>query len=250
VQLYITQGRFGEAGVRAEEAKQSLQKNVPWDFDPLNIGLTRLHARNGNIREAISLCDGVKDQPTRLKLQGEIYILTKQWSEAEGVLDQIEAEIQGYKSSDWGVYLARNDIEGPRCQRLRNALYSIKARIALDKGSYEDAVAFMEEAKTLYPGLNSIPADLIEILGRAYYKMGDLEPAREQFECISRMTYNRKEFGDTYARSFYMLGKIFEEMGDERKAQEFYERFLDLWKDADSGIPEIEDARTLVAVSR
>jgi tetratricopeptide (TPR) repeat protein len=49
--------------------------------------------------------------------------------------------------------------------------------------------------------------------------------------------------GDIYAKSFYMLGKIYEEQGDTAKATEHYEKFLSLWKDADPGIAEVEDAR-------
>jgi tetratricopeptide (TPR) repeat protein len=43
--------------------------------------------------------------------------------------------------------------------------------------------------------------------------------------------------------SFYMLGKICEKKGWEGKAIEHYEKFLDLWKDADPGLPEVEDAK-------
>jgi tetratricopeptide (TPR) repeat protein len=92
-----------------------------------------------------------------------------------------------------------------------------------------------------------MPADLIDILGRAHYKSGDLESARDQFEWITRMTYHRKEYGDIYAKSFYMLGRIFEDLGNERKALENYEKFLDLWKNADPGLPEVDDARTRLA---
>jgi len=50
-------------------------------------------------------------------------------------------------------------------------------------------------------------------------------------------------YGDIYAKSFYMLGKIHEQQGNAAKAIEQHEKFLSLWKDADSGIPEVEDAK-------
>ena len=40
-----------------------------------------------------------------------------------------------------------------------------------------------------------------------------------------------------------MLGKIYEQKGWKGKAIENYEKFLDLWKDADPGIAEVEDTR-------
>jgi len=47
-----------------------------------------------------------------------------------------------------------------------------------------------------------------------------------------------------------MLGKIFEQKGWKGKAIEHYEKFLDLWKDADPGIAEVEDARKRLAGSK
>ncbi len=40
-----------------------------------------------------------------------------------------------------------------------------------------------------------------------------------------------------------MLGKIYEEKEWKGKAIEHYEKFLELWKDADPGIPEVTDAK-------
>ena len=44
-----------------------------------------------------------------------------------------------------------------------------------------------------------------------------------------------------------MLGKIYEQQDDETKAVEHYEKFLTLWKEADPGIAEAEDAKKRVA---
>ncbi len=59
----------------------------------------------------------------------------------------------------------------------------------------------------------------------------------------------RLDYGDIYARSCYILGKIFEQKGWQGKAIESYEKFLELWKDTDPDLPEVEDARKRLAVT-
>jgi tetratricopeptide (TPR) repeat protein len=76
----------------------------------------------------------------------------------------------------------------------------------------------------------------------AYFLNGDLLKARDEYEKITNLTTGRINFGDIYAKAFYMLGKIYEKQDDTAKAVEHYKRFLDLWKDADPGLPEVEDA--------
>jgi tetratricopeptide (TPR) repeat protein len=56
------------------------------------------------------------------------------------------------------------------------------------------------------------------------------------------MTWGRLHYGHGYTKSFYMLGKIHEQLGDRAKAIEYYEKALDLWKDADPDITEVQDA--------
>ncbi len=43
------------------------------------------------------------------------------------------------------------------------------------------------------------------------------------------------------------MGKIYEQKGWKAKAVEHYEKFLDLWKNAEPGIAEVEDARKRLA---
>jgi len=97
---------------------------------------------------------------------------------------------------------------------------------------------------------HNLHALFIEGLAEAYYKSGDLNKAREEYKRITALTAGRLYFGDIYAKSFYMLGKIYEQQGNKTKAIEYYEKFLNLWKDADPGIAEVEDARKRLAELR
>jgi len=44
-----------------------------------------------------------------------------------------------------------------------------------------------------------------------------------------------------------MIGKIHEQQDNISKAIEHYEKFLSLWKDADPGLPELNNAKVRVA---
>ncbi len=46
---------------------------------------------------------------------------------------------------------------------------------------------------------------------------------------------------------FYWLGRIAEERGKKSEARKRYQKFLELWKDADPGITEVEDAKKRLA---
>ncbi len=80
-------------------------------------------------------------------------------------------------------------------------------------------------------------------MARALYASGDLEKARKTYEKIALLTIGRFADGDIYAKAFYMLGKIAEQQGDKARAVTNYRKFLDLWKDADPGLPEVPDAK-------
>ena len=73
--------------------------------------------------------------------------------------------------------------------------------------------------------------------------IADLEKTRKQYEAITRLSAGRMYSGDLYARSFYMLGKIYEQQGKKQRARENHRKFLDLWKNADPDRPEPADAR-------
>jgi tetratricopeptide (TPR) repeat protein/predicted Ser/Thr protein kinase len=127
--------------------------------------------------------------------------------------------------------------------------------IALGEGRPREAVSHFERAvaelafpSSLYTDDHLIlDAFYSEPLAEAYYLSGDMDNARRTYEKITGLTIGRYLYGDRYARSFYRLGLIAEKQGDGMRAAEHYRKFLDLWKDADPGQPDVEDAKTRLA---
>ena len=92
-------------------------------------------------------------------------------------------------------------------------------------------------------------AEYYSSLAYAYYLSGDLVRAQEWYENTLSLTYGRLIFGEFYANSHFMLGKIYEQRGMNAEAIRSYRTFLDLLQEADSTTPDLEEARqSLVAL--
>jgi tetratricopeptide (TPR) repeat protein len=126
----------------------------------------------------------------------------------------------------------------------------LAGRVMFNEGDYPGAIGRLTKAETLLPFQYFFDNDhvlFIDALARAYFKHDDLDKARTEYEKIIRLTVGAFYYGDIYARSFYRLGMICEKQGDKAKAKENYQKFLDLWKDADPGRPEVADAKKRLA---
>ncbi len=124
--------------------------------------------------------------------------------------------------------------------------YSLEGAIELENDNYARAIEHFKKAISLLKFQSEIFDEHIlfmEPLARAYYRSGDLDKAREEYEKITSLTTGRMIAGNLYATSFYMRGKIYEQQDNTHKAIESYEKFLDLWNNADPGLSEVEDAR-------
>ncbi len=137
--------------------------------------------------------------------------------------------------------------KSPFKKQIKNYDY-LMGTIELQKENYLKAIEYLQKGLAFETfGPLAKPAYILYHLASAYYRSGDLSKAQEEFEEIAKLTTGRLWSGDAYAKSFYMLGKIHGQKGDRTKAGANYRKFLDLWKDADPGIPELEDARKRLA---
>lgn len=228
IELYSLQGRFEEAFAQIEAAKKKWGE----EDEDINDVLSLMYMRRGQLDKAL--------EAARLSRGGGeavLYAKAKLWEDADNILENYRLVMEKQT----------NQLGFPRKQTLRNYLQKL-GEIERERGNLTLAIEYFDQVKSLFTGVQYQNfAASVENLASSYYEAGDLGRAAEEFELITTLTWGRIEHGEIYAKSFYILGRIYEELGKKKDARRNYERFLDLWKIADPGLPEVEDARTRLA---
>ena len=185
--------------------------------------------------------------------------INKAWASAvedEGLVSQrlllhdkgiIELEIKSVNEARKTADRLKQIIDNGFNRKIIRLHLHLLGKIELKEGHYSKAIDLFEKALPLLAATNPYNIKLAESLATAFYGAKDLKRAQAEYEKILSLNPGRLDYGDIYAKSFYMLGKICEQLGETAKAIVHYEKFLDLWKDADPGLPEVDDAKKRLA---
>jgi serine/threonine protein kinase/Tfp pilus assembly protein PilF len=127
----------------------------------------------------------------------------------------------------------------------------LQAEVSLAEGLPEKAIAVFEKIALPVPfGMQDIiiltsynVPFFKDVLARAHLQKGDLDRAIAEYEKLVTFDPNSRARFIVHPELHYRLAKLYEQKGLKGKAVEQYRKFLDLWKDADPGRPEVEDAR-------
>jgi tetratricopeptide (TPR) repeat protein len=139
----------------------------------------------------------------------------------------------------------RKDILATDTTQMRS--YRIaEARMAFSAGRYLESARILE----LSPQAQASDRRFVErcLLGEAYLRGGEADKALTILEKAA-LTYDESQSIVPYdnVRIHYLLGMAHEETGQKDRAAQEYKRFLEIWKDADPGIPEMDDAKSRLA---
>ncbi len=137
---------------------------------------------------------------------------------------------------------------GPREPNIESGYHRMIGAVELLKGNWRSSIEHLQLG--LYE--NSVP--LFEsryLLGLASIQMGRYEQAVEVLEpALERYDEHMMQFPLWAVKARYHLAKAYDRLGRSQEALDRYEEFLNIWKDADEGIGEMEDARERAAVLR
>jgi tetratricopeptide (TPR) repeat protein len=176
-----------------------------------------------------------------------IAISRETWREYEFLVRSLRVQILAEEGATDAAERAAEDLRRDMAEAdySESPYWYALGAVQFAAGDMTDAAVSFEKSLTSF---NRFPFPTHYMLGRVYLEAGELGKAVQQFEELhSQHADPRLYFGPWTVKSYYYMGLAYERSGWIADAVEQYTSFLEIWKDADSGIAEIRDARERIA---
>jgi len=172
-----------------------------------------------------------------------------------GYLDLKQGQIESAKSGAEKIESMLPNISPENKDLVKYIFDMLSGEILLAEGSIQQAIAIGEKISGEAFRLTTRPSETIvynmpffkDVLARAYAKNGNLDKAIATYEKLITFDPQKKARYLVHPLYHYRLAMLYQEKGWTGKAIEQYEKFLDIWKDADPDLLEVEDASKRLA---
>jgi serine/threonine protein kinase/tetratricopeptide (TPR) repeat protein len=227
---------------KLDEALKTLDDGLAADRMEQEGGMSK--ARKHSLKASILLEKGsfdsaIKEGEKALDIWQQMYPENKIWGYR---LVQLLAEAGRIEEAEQAAKTLRTnigeDVEGRIC-------YWWYAQGCVDffKGHLDESIVNLEKAAE---HIDEFFANYM--LARAFLKSGRLDKAVTLLEkMLSKYGEGRVASEIRAVKAYYLLGLAYQRSGWNSRAIEQYEKFLEIWKDSDPGIPEFEDAKQRLA---
>jgi serine/threonine protein kinase/lipopolysaccharide biosynthesis regulator YciM len=244
--LYVSQGRWEDAVSQITQALQLAERVEERSWQAwLSCRLAYMHMRQGHFQEALDVCNNASQIDmggVRLDLQRRVLYF-------KGL---VEAAMNALPEARNTAAALKESIEDSLNRLEIRYYYHLEGMIELGLDRYPQAIEYFNQAISLLPRqydrhpwiVGNDRAMFLNSLSLAYSRLGNQDEALEEYGKIHSLTLARLDYGDIYAKSFYLLAQIFERKGWDQLAKRNYQAFLTLWQRADPDIPELEIARS------
>ena len=238
--LLMYQGKYGSAQDSLKEAvnlnkilKYKLSELRDHLFLAMNFRMKRQYeAFEKEMKAVDAIQKEIKLDPVFIFKIGKIYARLNRLKEADQLLEILKTRI--------GDVLAVSGINRSN-QSDQESFHLLNGEIALARRQYEEAIGSFGMAAGL--GDNQLE----DSLAFAYSKSGNLEKSIEKYEEFLKTDVLGYEGQELWVLAHYQLGRLYEQKGESANAAKSYERFLEIWQEADPAIIEVEDARKRLA---
>jgi eukaryotic-like serine/threonine-protein kinase len=152
-------------------------------------------------------------------------------------------------------FLIEKSTNPEETRAMQESYLLFSAEILLAQGMTDEAISEFQRMQPAPLNL-SVPITIIvrnlpyrdDFVGRAYERKGETDKAIAEYERL----LDPKNIGNDLVHPLtrFRLANLYEKKRELAKAIEQYEKALEIWKDADKGLPYVEEARTRLAALR
>ena len=243
--LSLLQGKFGRS---RDEFQRGIEiaRRLKLEFEGLELRwvLAYIFLQNKRFDEAAEILKTIAEI---CQAAGRTYNL-KSTLHLLGIADLGRGRTEEAKNA---ARQLRQLIEKAGIPKYMRYYHHLQGKIYLAEGRPAEAVDDLEKALALLPSQREQVdehAFFMEPLAEAYERAGNLEKAAEVHRNILALTTGRLRWGDIYARSHFRLGLLLQKRNSPAEAVSHFEKFLEIWKNADPGLPEIDNAKKQIAL--
>jgi tetratricopeptide (TPR) repeat protein len=249
-------GRFNQALEALQQAQEVSQTVDHRNKGTIFYLMFKIYYDEGEVEPARQSAQSFADYQAKTRPSSRKVNVAVERLFLSGLCDLKAGQFEAARSKLEEIRTLLHDVSPELKEILAENISLLETEIDLAEGAAEGALAYLEQndsyvrkrtsfsdlitGYSLYIVINRNWTQFKEALARAYASKGDFDRAIAEYERLVSPD-PKKTSSLIHPRFYYSLGKLYEKKGAKDKARRRYERFLELWKDADPGQPEVAE---------